>query len=68
MQLFRILEIIKQAPSNQMSHNLMRRCQTFNGSEDELLNLFHEVYVDEQASDAIRNLLDPYISSKTLSN
>lgn len=61
MTLFEILEMLKTAPIGQMNEHWLKRCYEFTGTEEELMQLFEEIYDtnDLETSKFIRTMVDP---------
>ncbi len=60
-KLFWILEQLKTAPDGQMDKHWLNRCRDFKGTEEELMELFEEIYNtnDFETSKFVRTMVDP---------
>ena len=60
-----ILELLKTAPESQLSERFRVKCEEFDGTDADLLNLFNEIYHGCcEASEFVKQLVNPKYTSK----
>lgn len=63
----RLLEGLKIAPDSQLSERLRKKCENFEGTDEELVALFEEIYGSGyESSDLVKATVDPTYTRKYL--
>ncbi len=70
MNLFEILKMLKTAPIGQMNEHWLQKCKEFDGTEEDLMKLFEEIYNsnDLETSSFIRSMVNPKYTKLYMSN